>query len=532
VSSRSDNPASLVRNSVALAVPKLTAYLCSFLSAPVVLDGLGLRLFGVWALTGGLARYGALLDLGVGTSLARYIAATEDRRVRGQYMAAGWLSVLFVAVALGPAALFATPLLTHAIGGISETDMRIVLLSSAALICCSMIMQVIIAYPTGCRRMVAPNAGSTIGAVINFVASVGSIALGARLPGYALANVGASVASIVVIATIVLRAEGPLPFAAVDRRTTRQLLAFSVKNQMVRVTSVVNYQTDKIVIALAIGPAAAGAYELANRVAIAVREISIYAIAAIDVELTWLNTQFGIERARGRYRRLTKVSATVAVPPILLVIACAPLLLSVWLSHAPPNSVLVLVGLSVAYLASASTGTSYALAIAAAEPEIVARSAVAAAIANVVLTAALAPVLGIWGVLAGTVVALTLGALAQVFLVHRRFSIPLRHYVDAVVPPLVVCTVLALPVLAVSYSRPVHGRVVQGIMLVVISTAYLAVCGAWAVRARRLPASLIGNLPWLARLHRSPRRRAATLREERRPRAGAPVSSETWGRGL
>jgi hypothetical protein len=36
--------------------------------------GSGLRQFGIWALTGALAQYVALLDLGAGASLSRFIA--------------------------------------------------------------------------------------------------------------------------------------------------------------------------------------------------------------------------------------------------------------------------------------------------------------------------------------------------------------------------------------------------------------------------------------------------------------------------
>ncbi len=520
---------------MAQTAPKLAAYLFSFLSAPVVLQGLGLRRFGIWALTGALAQYGALLDLGVGASLARYIAAHQsDRRLCGEYMAIGWLSVGVIAAVLGPVTFAAAPLLSHALGGISTSDMRIVLCSSASLMCCSMAMSVICAYPIGRRRMVAPNIGITIGAAINFVASVGSIALGAKLPGYALANAGAGVLWPIVVAIVVIHAEGPIPFAIPDRRRMREFLAFSIKNQLVRVTALVNYQTDKVVIAFAVGPSAAGAYELANRVAIAVREVANYATSAISIELTWLRSHFGSELARERYRRLNEVSATLVFPPMLLLMATAPLLLEVWLSHAPPNSVAILVCLCAAYLMGASTAVGYALAVAAGEPGVVARSSVAAAVANIILTASLSPIFGIWGVLAGTVVALTLGALAQVFLVHRRFSIPARDYIDAVVPPLVICTLLALPVLAFCYTDPVHGRGLRAIALVLLSALYLMACGVWALRARRLPvdvATRLARLPWLR--SRSWVARRALERVPRRHASEAPpVSSEMVGHGV
>ena len=46
-------PASLVRNTVAQSAPLMLGYLFNLLSAPVILSGLGIRQFGIWALTGG-----------------------------------------------------------------------------------------------------------------------------------------------------------------------------------------------------------------------------------------------------------------------------------------------------------------------------------------------------------------------------------------------------------------------------------------------------------------------------------------------
>ncbi len=495
VSNRSDNAASLVRNSVALAVPKFSGYLFSFLSAPVVLAGLGLRQFGIWALTGALAQYGSLLDLGVGSSLARYIAAHhDDRRLCGEYLAIGWISLAVIAAVFGPAAVFGAPLLSHALGGISTPNMRIVLCASASLMCLSMATSIIAAWPIGLRRMVAPNVAMTVGGCINFVASVGSIALGAGLPGYALANAGAGVVSLCLVAAVVIRAEGLIPIASPGRRRVREFLSFSTKNQLVRMMSLVNYQTDKIVIAFAISPAAAGAYELANRVAIAVREVGVYATAAVNIELTAVMARFGMQQVRSRYRRLSEVGAAITFPAVILVMASGPLLLRVWLSHAPPNSTAVLVALSAAYLASVSTGVGYAVAQAAGEPGIVARTAVGTALANIVLTATLAPVFGLWGVLGGTVVALTGGAVAQVALVQRRFGLPASDYLDATLPALRVYGLLAVPVAAICYAAPIPGRAAEAFVLLFCCVAYSLACTGWALRAGRLPAAIASRL--------------------------------------
>src|SRR5450755_141123 len=96
-------PTSLIRNTLAQLSPVLVGYCFSFVAAPIVVAGLGIRAFGIWALTGALAQYGGLLDLGVGRSLARYDAAHQhDRRACGEYLAIGFVAVLVVGViALG-----------------------------------------------------------------------------------------------------------------------------------------------------------------------------------------------------------------------------------------------------------------------------------------------------------------------------------------------------------------------------------------------------------------------------------------------
>jgi O-antigen/teichoic acid export membrane protein len=497
----SPQPSSLAVNSVAQALPLIVGYVLSFASAPVILAGLGLRNFGIWALTGALAQYGALLDLGTGISIARYVATHhDDRRLCGEYLAIGWASVVAIAVLLGGLAVAGAGSMAHVVGGISAANMRLVLLCSVTLLACSMASGVIAAFPQGRRRMLAPNVALAVGSVLNFVASVGSIAAGAGLPGYAVANAIAGLTSVGVVAAIVVRVEGGLPWTRPRAGLARPFLSFSIKNQLVRVMDLVNYQTDKIVIAFAVGPAAAGAYELANRVAMAVRQVGIYLTSAMGVELAALVGRLGIDGVRTRYARFTAFSATFGFPPVLLAMATAPLLLRAWLSHIPPDSVGVLVGLCAAYLVAVSTAVGYGVAWALGQPGLVARTASATAVVNIMLTAALAPLLGIWGVLAGTAVALTGGALVQVYVVLRRYGIATGTYLGAVAPALRAYVLLAIPVAAISYSHLFHSRGGAAVALVVLSLAYVAGCATYAARTGRLPAVLIKRFPALGRV--------------------------------
>jgi O-antigen/teichoic acid export membrane protein len=223
----------------------------------------------------------------------------------------------------------------------------------------------------------------------------------------------------------------------------------------------------------------------------------------VNVELASLFSQFGLDRVRGRYLRLNQVIAALSFPPVLLAMATAPLLLAAWLSHAPPNSTAVLVALAGAYLLNVSTGVGYGVAVAAGQPGVVAKSAVGAMVANIVLTASLAPLFGIWGVLGGTVLALSAGAIAQVVLVHRRYHLPASSYLGAIAPALRTYVILATPVAVISYAHVVHGRGAQAVMFVALSLAYLGACMTWALRAGRLPPTLTSRLPRVAWLRPS-----------------------------
>src|ERR1700741_5516174 len=64
----------LFRNTLAQSASVAVGYLFSFLLAPIMIARLGLDSFGVWAVTGAFATYAGLLDLGIGRSLARFIA--------------------------------------------------------------------------------------------------------------------------------------------------------------------------------------------------------------------------------------------------------------------------------------------------------------------------------------------------------------------------------------------------------------------------------------------------------------------------
>lgn len=492
-------PFSQLRNGIAQSGNFLTTYALSFVAAPIVVAGLGIRAFGIWALTGALAQYVGLIDLGVGRSLSRHVAANHsDRRACGEYLAIGFVAVLVVGVIALGFAVATAPLLARSVH-ISSTSLRVVLGCSCSLIVCSMLTAVVSAYPIGRQRMVTPSIAAAAGSVINFLASVGSIAAGVGLPGYSVANAGAGLVTVILVTAVVLRFEGAIPLSRPSVGRTREFLRYAVKTQLSWAMELVNYQSDKVVIALAVGPSAAGSYELASRVAFAARQIGILPSVTLLPTLTTELTQSGMDHVRRAFHGITETIVSIGFPVLWLTAALSPLLLAGWLSHVPHDAAAVLLALSMASLASVSSDVGKVVASAEGDLTVVVRSAVGTAIVNLGLTALLAPLFGLWGVLAGTVVALTAGALVQVALVQRRFALPPRAYLTAVLPTLRLCALLAIPLFVISYSQVIHGRLAAAAMAVVLASSYLFLYVVFAARAGRLPQEVVNRIPAVRR---------------------------------
>lgn len=498
-----DRP-SLARNTVAQSTPLFVAYVASFISAPIVLNGIGLRAFGIWALTGAIAQYAALLDFGVGPSLARFVALydAENRRdLIGEVMSVGLVTSLLIGVGLSVLSIFLAAPLAHQLGGISTAGMRGLLLAATCMFVCSTLVNALTAHRVGLRRMIAPGVLVAIGAVVNFAFSVGAVLISNSLVFYGLANAAASVITLLLTAAYVLgRKAGRAPYRRPTLATTKHLISFAVRNQMQTAASLINNQTDKIVIAIFIGPAAAGAYELANRVAAAARSVGVYTVSAmvptLTVELrhakrqTWART----------YERLTASTTALAVPVLLLTAALAPVLLGGWLGSAPPHSAFILAALCIAYVVSTTTGVGFSFAYAGGFPGIPARAAAVTALANVVLTAALAPVFGVWGVLTGTAVAFTVGAFLQVILVHRRLDMPLSNYWRAVLPTVGRAAALSVPVFMCSILLDDMSRTVRILAVCGCTISYALLYGAISHRRGSLPEAISRKLALLPML--------------------------------
>jgi O-antigen/teichoic acid export membrane protein len=285
---------------------------------------------------------------------------------------------------------------------------------------------------------------------------------------------------------------GAVPFAWPSRRRVREIAGFGIKAQVHGLSDLINLQTDKIILAFVVGVRAAASYELAARVVSAVRSVGLLTIAAMIPTFAAHIAQHGRDDLRRIYRRYTKLAVGLAFPIYALTCATAPLLLKAWLGEVPLHAPGVVVLLTLAYLCGTSCEVAMNIATSDGRPGLVASNSIVTAAANVALTLALAPVFGFWGVLAGTVVALTLGSVIFVVRYNRVYGMSWGDYLAAVMPPALlafgVAAIIGLWVLLVGWGEPL--RLTSMLLVVGVAAGYALIYWPIASRLGFLPSKM------------------------------------------
>jgi O-antigen/teichoic acid export membrane protein len=438
----------IFRNTAAQSMPIVSTSIFGLLLAPVMLSRLGLPVFGVWAATGALAQYAKLLDLGITNSVARFVAlydAEGDRRRIEETVGIGVLAASAAGLLALLAAAVAAPLVHDVLGVISVGEMRVVLLSAAGISAALLIAAVISAVPVGLREMTPPNVAATAGNVVNFVFSLIALALSTSLEVYALANLAAAIVSLLLAIFALLWVWGKPYMRRPSVRHSRTIVSFGVKSQLVTLADLVNLQTDKLIIAAILGPATAGAFELANRVVQGAFQIGVLTLSALIPTATADLVKRGKTVIVEYLERYTVRSLAIALPLFGAVCVSAPYLLQAWLNQVPPESVQIVILSSFALGVNMTTGVAMTLVVSDGAPGLVAQTAALLVVVNVAVTIAAAPIFGLWGVLLATFGAQVLAS--TIFLVrwHRRYSLGPAIFLQSVAKPATVVLGLAVP---------------------------------------------------------------------------------------
>lgn len=476
---------SVATNYLALAVQAGTLLVLT----PVLLKTRDASLLGGWTICQAVAGYVRLLDLGVGPTVARFVAATRDRREQ-RAIAATATALMLVGFTLATAlGLILNSQAGHLAYGIPQLGPALLVASIAAGVQLPLRISSHVLF--GLERIPERNAFAIARALASLTGGLAAVVAGGDL----LAIVAGSAAGEVLVSLGQVwhtkHRVGISLFGRPRRRLVPSLVRFgSGVLGLTAATQIVLY-SDSIVLGVASGAAAVGVYAVAAR---AVEGASLVLSQTVDVflpRLTRLQTEHDPVAARRIVRLGVLLSIVLALPILAILIGCADAVVRLWVGDAGADAVVPLALLAAALACNVPLRFPVLWALSTGKHRGIAFVAVAEAIVNVALSVALVGPLGAEGVALATLISVGIsnGAVIPAFAVRasglrlwRDYALPVLTAV-VLLAPLTVAEAVLIPSLAPAVGLAV-GLAVAVFHVALLGRALLDASTRRAVRAR------------------------------------------------
>jgi len=325
---------SLKAGSAAQVASIVAGFGVQLFTTPYVLMKLGLHDFGVWSITGAIAQYGALFDLGVSRAASRYVAVFHskgDQRSEGGVVAVCVATLFCVAALLGGLVLATSQLIAPVLGLREPSQAGTLLLVAVAILFVGLLARVLAAASIGRGRTVPPLTAVAIMSALQSVGGVVVLAVEPSLLGFAYGTLGGISLGLVVVVAVILVDEGRITFAVPSWRIAREIFSYGISSQIAALGDLLLFQSGKLVAGALIGPSAAGIYELASRPAMAAQVLGASPGTALMPHLTRIYVAGGVGGILAEYEHLTRRNTSVALAIPFAMAATAMTAIPVWL---------------------------------------------------------------------------------------------------------------------------------------------------------------------------------------------------------
>jgi O-antigen/teichoic acid export membrane protein len=333
------------------------AIVVTLISLPLMLKGLGATGFGTWVLllTFSASRgWLSVADLGVGlattAAVSRRAAVSDESGVARIVVSSLTLSVVAgtvggaVLAAVGPPflpSLFGTPPSLH-------SQLTSAIAFFAVQIPFDLVSEGLFASLEGLQRIdlarIVDATQRTIVAAATVTAALRTGDLGAvAAASLAATVVGAALGLVILVTHQSVR-------AAPSWREARALLGYGATVALLRGFGTVARTMDRLIVGIAVGPAAVALVEVATQVQNGADSLLTASAAPVLPSASWLRARAAPERLRELLYRGTKYSLLVTTPVIVGAALLARPLVDVWVGHRYDGAIL-LVGLAMAYAA-------------------------------------------------------------------------------------------------------------------------------------------------------------------------------------
>lgn len=443
---------SLKTGVLAQILPLVTGYGLNILATPYVVTQLGLHQFGIWSITGAIAQYAGLLDLGASRAVGRNVALFHSRGdVKNERAVLGvcLTAVAILGALLCGLATLVPKLMDRVLGTGDPALARFLLLSAIAMVIIGLTARMVAAASMGRGRQFAAGAGLSLLTLMQVSGGVIALALQPTLRSFASGSVIGTAGGLLTIIVIVLIDERRVSIGWPARGLAREVLTYGASAQMAAFGDMILLQSGKLIAGVMLGPTAAGVYELATRAAMGAQAFAAASAGALTPHLTRYFSQGGMNGILEHYEHLTRRNAVVSLFIPFLMTATAVTAIPLWLDSSKGQVEIVLLALLPGIAVNASTGVCTSTLAAIGRPHINAQVTVAAGVAQALIAIALGNAFGFWGIALAFAFGVPIGKIAGVVYMQARAKIPMRLYLRGVRGPYfvaIVATCVAFPV--------------------------------------------------------------------------------------
>lgn len=438
----------IARNTVFNALGRVWEAVAGIGLTAYTIDRVGLEGFGLWSLVALFTGYAALFDFGVSSAFTKYIASFATRGDRkgvsavvstGVYFYA-LLGVLFVALGwplidvLLRGTLELMRVLNPGHGQVIATnalweEARLLLRGALILFAAGNCAAPFSALQSGLQRMGLTNLIGFAASLVKVVATV--IFLEADLGVRGLLYTS-GVVFVFTTAVSVVTAYRIYPGLRcnpwmMEGTIFKVLLSFGWRSQVARLANLINFQTDRMVVAVASGGDMdlVGLYRVGEDLAAKVRQAPVLMVSALVPAVSSLDARNDQERLRTLYLRSTKYVAAVTAPAALYVLASAEMLLSLYadkssLGQAGWVARIIILG----YVMNVLPGPGVSIALGKGNAGLPMVAGLISMAGNIALTISLYWMVGFYGIPLGTALALGLSTLWFFAAMRREVAVP------------------------------------------------------------------------------------------------------------
>ena len=460
---------------------------------PFILHHLGDAAAGIWVLIFSVTGYYGLFDLGIRSSIIRYVSkysATDDREKLTQFVN----TALFTYTGIGVTSMVLTALLRSSVEHFFKippemhSQARLLLLMVGASVSLGFPLGVFGGMLEGLQRFYILN-WTNIGATLARAALiVYFLNRGYGLLTVALITVGLPIISSMLRGIIVFRlCPVPLGLTHVDRSSFRHMANYGGATFLVMIAARLRFRTDELVLGTMMSTVAVTWFNIGARIVDYAQEF-VASLAQVFVPMSSQSEATGnLDRVRKIYIAGNRACAFLILPITAILILLGKHVIRIWVGaryvpHSYPVLVVMIIPFALMLSQAASTRVLFGLG----KHQTLAAITVIEGIANLVLSIALVPPLGIVGDALGTAIPLSFTCL--VFLprhLKKQIGVPVGTFLrEAYTLPIL----LTLPLVAALWfaNRVFYPRNLIQLTLETLAVSSIYAVGLlWAYRTNR-----------------------------------------------